>query len=346
MEIGCEKSVDVICENTVSVIVPMNNNEQTILRCLDSLSRQKYVDIEIIVVDDGSIDNSASICKEYIRRDSRLKYAYQEKSGPAIARNKGIELSIGRWICFVDADDWVDSSYVGSLARHAVARGVVIGGIKEENEEGEEVANIAYHYADMNRKAFFSNFALYRNSDEYTPLLHSPVAKLYDKKIILRNNIFFPGDLRLGEDYVFNLEYFSICDKVIIIEYNCYHYIIYDKSLSHRLSYSRLFDILYIVDYTRNYIENNKYILNKKQAFIKYKYNMYVFVAIMLIKNRNHYLRVEKEFVEVVRKNSTLGEIITMKNNHWKKIMLLMIKSRMYPIVYIIFRFVSIIYKK
>ena len=89
----------------ISVIIPVYNAEKTIRRCLESIMSSEYEEYEVVVVDDGSTDNSASILFEYANRDRRVKIINQPNSGPAIARNKGLELAEGEIIAFVDSDD-------------------------------------------------------------------------------------------------------------------------------------------------------------------------------------------------------------------------------------------------
>ena len=99
----------------ISVIIPVYNAEKTIRRCLESIMSSEYEEYEVIVVDDGSTDNSASILFEYANRDRRVKIINQPNSGPSIARNKGLELAEGEIIAFVDSDDYVRNDYLDQL---------------------------------------------------------------------------------------------------------------------------------------------------------------------------------------------------------------------------------------
>lgn len=94
-------------KDLISVIVPVYNVEPFISSCLDSLSKQIYQNFEVLLVNDGSTDNSGAICREYADRDSRFHYFEKENAGVADARNFGIERSKGDYITFVDSDDWV-----------------------------------------------------------------------------------------------------------------------------------------------------------------------------------------------------------------------------------------------
>ena len=97
----------------ISIIIPVYNCENTIERCIKSLCKQKFDDIEILVIDDGSNDNSGNIVKQLLNSDNRIKYIKKENGGVSSARNLGIEISNGKYIMFIDGDDWVDTHRVG-----------------------------------------------------------------------------------------------------------------------------------------------------------------------------------------------------------------------------------------
>lgn len=98
-----------------SIIIPVFNSEKTIRRCLDSIIKQTYKNFEVLVMDDGSFDNSLNICTEYQLKDERFKVYSQKNSGPSEARNYCLNQSTGSWICFVDSDDWIGEDYLESL---------------------------------------------------------------------------------------------------------------------------------------------------------------------------------------------------------------------------------------
>ena len=99
-------------EDLVSIIVPVFNVEKYLSRCINSLVAQDYKQLEIILVNDGSTDSSMTICKEYEKKDNRIKIINQQNQGLSMARNAGLKLAHGKYICFVDSDDWVEKDYV------------------------------------------------------------------------------------------------------------------------------------------------------------------------------------------------------------------------------------------
>ena len=115
----------------ISIIVPVYNVQEYLPKCLDSIINQTYKNLEIILVDDGSTDNSGRICDEYAKRDKRIKFIRQKNSGQANARNKGIKESKGKYIAFVDSDDWIDEDFIETLEQYISNDNIVCCGYKE-----------------------------------------------------------------------------------------------------------------------------------------------------------------------------------------------------------------------
>ena len=99
----------------ITVIVPVYNVENYLNKCLDSLINQTYKNLEIIVINDGSTDNSGTICQEYAQKDNRIVYIEKENGGLSDARNAGLDRMTGSYVTFVDSDDWIEQDYVEVL---------------------------------------------------------------------------------------------------------------------------------------------------------------------------------------------------------------------------------------
>lgn len=112
-----EKYKDI--EHLISVIVPIYNVEKYVKKCIESIINQTYRNIEIILVDDGSIDKSGEICDEYSFRDNRIKVLHQRNRGPAAARKEGVLLATGKYIGYVDGDDWIEPDMYKNLLDYA-----------------------------------------------------------------------------------------------------------------------------------------------------------------------------------------------------------------------------------
>lgn len=103
----------------ISVIIPIYNTEKYLKRCIDSIVNQTYKDLEIILVDDGSLDNSRLICEEYVKKDKRVKYYWKENDGQATARNYALDIAKGDWISFIDSDDWIELDMYETMIKAA-----------------------------------------------------------------------------------------------------------------------------------------------------------------------------------------------------------------------------------
>lgn len=205
----------------ISIIVPVFNSEKYIDRCLNSIVSQKYSNIEIILVDDGSTDNSLNKLKEFAKVDNRIKIFHHENSGVSYTRNVGINNSNGKYIMFVDSDDLVDENMVSDLLGlyDSDVDLVISGMIMKDSED-----NLIDKYLMPNCKIKFSN--LISNINKNIPLICicGPCCKLYKASIIKDNDIRFDYDLTMGEDTDFNIKYYYFVNQKIRTTSNVYYY--------------------------------------------------------------------------------------------------------------------------
>lgn len=202
----------------VSIVVPIYNVERYIKQCLDSIIAQTFSDFEAILVDDGSSDGSGRICDEYALKDWRFRAFHKQNAGVAEARNTGIKNCIGKYICFVDPDDWIDENTIEMLHSEIsrkqssfVACGYYVESnhprivIPEGKTSGDNCEDILLLFA--RRKL---SYALWN--------------KIYASEIILQNKIWFYPGIKYVEDHAFNLKYISCCDALAVLPLPLYHY--------------------------------------------------------------------------------------------------------------------------
>ena len=231
----------------VSVIVPVYNVEKYLPRCIDSIVLQSYTDIEILLIDDGSTDNSGKICDEYAVRDSRIRVFHKNNGGVSSARNLGLQKALGDYVCFVDSDDYIHPRYIEILI-NAIRENnadIAISGFLGTNDstmsfvEIEEPIQIsAVSYID---------FKVYSIGIPY-----NVVAKLY--RIDILNNHLFDENLVYGEDAVFNfsLVYSQKDLKMVRVNQALYYY--FNRSDSAINTLSREF-VLDQVDWYLNHCD-------------------------------------------------------------------------------------------
>lgn len=206
----------------VSVIVPVYNVEKYIGKCLDSLCKQTYENIEIIVVDDGSPDNSDIIVNNYQVKDRRIKFIKRENGGLGAARNTGIRESRGEYVCFVDSDDWVAPNYVECFISAAFEdkSDVVISNISYVFEDGTRkprTPKIEKHEVVNNREALAREFI----GKQYK--FHAP-NKCCKRDILINNGICFPEG-RLYEDVFTTYKILLASKNVSLIPDYTYYYL-------------------------------------------------------------------------------------------------------------------------
>ena len=217
------------CKEKVSIIVPVYNSELYLKSCVDSLINQRYADIEIILVDDGSKDNSGKLCDEFKEKNEKIVVIHKENGGTSTAKNLGIENAKGKWIVFVDSDDYVDDNYVDHLIENAISLNSDFVASGFEINYSKDNYSVPVGFPD--EKAIFKDTELkdgIYTIDLYS-LLNVDVCKIYKKTILIENNIRFDKKLNTGEDLVFNCEYLKYVHKIVLLSEISYHYIRRDE---------------------------------------------------------------------------------------------------------------------
>lgn len=211
----------------ISVIVPVYNAEMYLKRCIDSILEQSIQDFELILINDGSNDNSLLVIEECAKCDKRIIVINQENCGVSAARNNGLKIATGKFILFVDSDDYIAPNYISSFI---------------QNKDIDPTINLIIQgctwYMDGRERKYICKKGYYSKNEfaealsEYEMFRHgSPYGKLYSQKIIKENNIFFNTDIRNYEDLLFFFEYIRYIEGLYFIEETGYHYNVLDGGL-------------------------------------------------------------------------------------------------------------------
>lgn len=226
----------------VSVIIPVYNVERYLHRCVQSVLRQTLKDIEVILVDDGSPDNCPSLCDEYARSDNRVKVVHKNNEGLGFARNSGMAQATGKYVAFVDGDDFVDERMYQTLYARAETCGLdtVFGGICFRRPDGSlvprrEVKSPASFTGRREVDGFLLDLVAPRpecpNDVKY---LVSACRAIYSKEIIDRRGLAFVSErVFLSEDILFNIDYLSAAERVCYLPDAFYYYCQNAGSLTH-----------------------------------------------------------------------------------------------------------------
>lgn len=203
-----------IVNSMISVIVPIYNVSPYLAKCLDSIKNQTYKDFEVLMVDDGSTDNSAEIAKEYLT-DSRYKLYSQSNSGQGAARNKGLDNASGEYVCFIDSDDYISPEYLDSLYNLLI-----------ENDADIAQCGINRVWLDGTAKPYsFTGLEsrTYRDIKKYIKTASFVTCnKLY--KISLFSGIRFPSNIKF-EDFVLVPQVYDRAHTIVSTEKRLYNYL-------------------------------------------------------------------------------------------------------------------------
>ncbi len=208
-------------DERVSIIIPCYNLENLIVRCIDSIVKQTYQNLEIIVVDDGSKDGSFDRIQEVARRDPRIVAVSQENRGPSAARNHGIELSTGKYLMFVDGDDYVADTYVQHFMEAADGCDMVIGGLRFVFPDGGQL-EITQTEFRCEKEEYIQK---YYTQSVAKRTIFGPVNKLYRAAVIKDNGVRFREELSIREDGIFVLDVLKHTQTLCGVEYAEYFYV-------------------------------------------------------------------------------------------------------------------------
>lgn len=214
----------------VSIIIPIYNSSRTLTRCLDSILNQSCSDFEVLLVDDGSTDNSTNICRQYTNADPRFHLLSQANAGPSAARNTGLEKATGEWISFVDSDDWVSPNIYDDAVHNTDTVDLIVFGFRIE-ELGRKT-DLTYERSLSKTKDDVSA--------RYNDLKVFLWNKLFRRDIISSATLSFPNGIKYGEDLIFLLDYLNLVDTALWSNKIGYHYNLLSESATAHLSYRQM----------------------------------------------------------------------------------------------------------
>lgn len=296
---------------TISILMPVYNSQEYLKNTVQGVINQSYKEWELILVDDGSKDNSKNICIELQKIDNRIRFVNKENTGVSDTRNIALDNAKGKYIAFIDSDDSVHKDYLKILLSSIEKSNgqLAVCGFKERkistNGQIEELSRVFYPkevIAIEDMKDLIMDFG---NSRLLNPLWN----KLYSREIIEKNNIRFKEEVETGEDFIFNLQYFRKINNICFSKGELYYYIrrnnnsityqyidnMYEKGLEiHNLLEDFLKDMNF-------YNSKNKYILygNHLMGVFSAFLNLFHKDCKLTLKQKKHYIKaiVNREYV-------------------------------------------------
>ena len=305
----------------VTIIVPVYNVEKYIYECVDSLIKQTYKNIEIILIDDGSKDKSGTICDNYAASDARIKVIHKQNEGLGFARNTGLKTAQGNFVTFIDSDDKADADLVENLVNgiYEANGDTCIGGFKRISANGVIGFEERYDKAVFEGKNVYNNlFARMLGSapDKHDAIRMSVWNVMYSMDIARRHNIEFPSErVFISEDIIWDSEYYKYAKKAIVIDSTAYNYRITPGSLTQKYKPDMLEKIcvLYnemcnrlsgdktkITRLQRQFFVNLKACIKQENSSVSHKSNVEIKTAIKEIVNSCVVHTVSGEYLRVI----------------------------------------------
>ena len=207
----------------VSIIVPIYNASKTLARCVDSILNQEYTDFELLLMDDGSRDESSIICDEYAAKDTRVRVIHKENSGVSATRNMALDMAEGKYLQFLDSDDWITPNATKLLVDAAEQNGCDMVIADFYRVVGERVSHKGAIEGEgiLSREAFAEEM-MENPADFYYGVLWN---KLFRRDIVEKNKLRMDEKLSWCEDFLFNLEYIRYCEKLFVLQVPIYYYV-------------------------------------------------------------------------------------------------------------------------
>lgn len=298
----------------VSIIIPVYNGEKYIKKCLEEVTKQTYSNIEIIVLNDGSIDNTSGILDSCCKKYKKIKVIHKNNTGVSDTRNLGIQEASGEYILFLDSDDFLEKNTIEEMVKKIGNRDIdmVIFGFKVLGSKNR-----------LNDTAILHTM-LYSN-DVKTDLLKTIISTknnifgyawraLYSKKMLQSNDVFFPKGIKISEDYMFLLNAIYHSNTILVDDNEYYLYNINDQSMSIKYIPSLLNDMLFVNQWVYDIIvKENEGLLG---GYYCCMCNTYLRFVQNTVRNRNISLKDKIALVKKVKKEEKFNKYI---NKEWYK---------------------------
>lgn len=303
-------------EPKVSIVVPVYNAEKYICRCIDSILNQTYKNFEVILIDDGSTDNSLEILKGYALKDIRLKVLSQKNSGPSSARNTGILIAKGEYLIFIDIDDYIDKDYLAVLYNE-IKKGfdLVFMGYRDISKYG--VVNLNDFYIDsieLVKKIVVENI--------FKGVGGTLWSKIFRRDIILKNEILLNREVHMYEDQLFVLQYALIAEKFSGLDCNGYNYNrLNENSLSSKLSIKYYPSLVRYIDELEKILD--KYSLDKalnQNIFNKKLESIYSSLMLKIYSDKSCSSKERLESIRFLSKDKKLETLERVESDLVKKL--------------------------
>lgn len=279
----------------ISVVIPVYNTAPYLEKCLDSVVKQTYQNLQVIIINDGSTDNSAEICQKFTNKDNRIEFINKQNEGVSIARNIGIEKSKGEWIYFLDSDDFIDLNMFEYLIETAFKKecDIIQFGIRSfKNKQlvSERLPSNNKEYTDLKK---------FIEENQLKPI--SACLHFINTSIIKNNSLCFNENLKHGEDMLFMYSTYSYARKIFVLDKVFYNQVLSPNSASRKpIKAKVIFDkLLFLSEICKFAKKNHK--INELKTEIN-NLSKELFVLPLQMQNYSEFKNHKSEFQKIYRK--------------------------------------------
>ena len=338
----------------VSIIVPIYNAALTLEKCVSSLFAQTYKNIEIILVNNGSIDDSLELCRKLASLDNRILVLDLVEKGVSVARNKGVEIASGEYVTFVDADDCIDSNVCEIFAELNEKHHYDLFCYSAKYHKGKKVVDSFLflenaEFFDENQKEelqikVFAPQAPIFDYKTNTRFAGSPWGKFYKREILLNNNLRFATETIISEDVLFNtlsLDYFH---RIGYTKQCFYHYEQSEDSAQNRYRPNSDKYFIFVVKKIQEWLQNT----GKDQRFVDAANCLFVHYLFGILKedlchkdNRLSYAERKKAFKQVLSKGELWFPLVDVNNNFFsfpERMLVWLLKKKQFDITFFLMK--------
>jgi glycosyltransferase involved in cell wall biosynthesis len=275
----------------ISIVVPVYNTSQYLPACLDSLLAQDYSNYEIILVDDGSTDDSGALCNTYAAQDSRIRVHHKKNGGLISAWKAGVTLATGDYVLFVDSDDWIDQTMLSSMAAFLTGTPDEIVATDYIIERPDGHGSFRHEYVRQQLPSGSYNRAAMQNTVIPNLLGHesryvsaSRCMKLISRPLILQNMHYCDARLVMGEDSSITFPCLLDCGHLTMLHEAYYHYRYVDESMAHKYK-KGLSDNIELLRQTLQTVINDKFADSSRQTMLHHLDRETIFLYFLILKN-------------------------------------------------------------
>ncbi len=309
-------------ESKISVIIPIYNGERYLHDCFESIKKQTYSNLEIILVNDGSTDNSKDICEEWAKNDSRVKVYNNKNNGVSYSRNFGIDKATGEYIIFIDCDDFIEKEAIETLMKNIKENDLILANYYKYYSNKKVIKNPLIPTKNYSKREFINEFWDLYNAY----IISSPCNRLYKNDILKQYNIKFKLDYNLGEDLIFNLDYIERCNTICVINKYLYNYRYTENSLTTKYRENYMEIQLELNKYIKDFLTNNNCYNEECQKQIDRNISNIIISGIQSLFLKTCMLS-NKEIENVLLKYLSIKEIEVLKKVNYKEFKLQFFKK-------------------